>query len=148
MMKNESLQALVIDHHFGELPDDVAELLEAHLAADAGAREEAGRILATLAATREALHRYPELARTPDPQPLPVSAFQEWRSFARVAAVFLFAALSALGGFLIGRGGEKPLVKTPPVSESHWTRYQLASNTGEPGLQVVRLDDFHHPILK
>jgi len=141
---------LVIDHHFGELPVDVAELLEAHLAADAGAREEARRVLATLAATREALHRYPELVRTPDPAPLPEPAFREWVPFARVAAVFLLAALSGFGGFLIGRGGEKTFGETtpPPVSESPWIRYQLASNSGEPGLQVVRLENSHHPILK
>lgn len=148
-MKPESLHALIIDRHFGELPPEAVELLELHLTADAHARAEAERILATLAVTREVVLRHPELARVPV---MPVGKeierkprrhpFPSW--LARAAAVALLAGSI---GFFAGRSGSSSVVENglvQPAStfykESPWARYRMTFDPAGEGMQVVRVD--------
>ncbi|HRJ11230.1 MAG TPA: hypothetical protein PLP58_21795, partial [Prosthecobacter sp.] len=93
-MKTESLHALIIDHHLGELSPEATELLEHHLAANAQARAEAERILQSLDATREAVLRHTELAQVPAAvphTPLIVKKAAPTPWMARAAAVALLA---------------------------------------------------------
>lgn len=146
-MKPESLRALIIDHHLGELPPETAELLEHHLAAHPPAREEASRVLAALDSARSAVNRHPELARVPPPAPAPRPApqsasFHPW--FARAASI---ALLAAVVGFITGRS--LPLPHSPPLADSGspapgqvspWARYRMAFDPSGAGMRVVRLD--------
>jgi hypothetical protein len=58
-MNPQSLHALVIDRHFGELSPEAAELLDHHFAQDPAARDEAERILQSVTITGEAMPRHP-----------------------------------------------------------------------------------------
>lgn len=144
-MKPESLHALIIDRHFGELSPEAAELLEHHLADDAAARDEAERILQSLNVTRDAVLRHPELGCVPV-QPLVVprvatrSAVMPW--LARAAAL---AVLAGVGGFFAGRsnveGTAASAEKTPePRRESPWAKYRMSFDPAGEGVQVVRVD--------
>ena len=105
-MKSESLHALVLDHHLGELSPEAAELLEHHLAANAPAQAEAERLLQSLHATREAVLRHPELARVPVTTQAAARAVTRpsrpslMRGLARAAAVLLLAALAGVLGHM------------------------------------------------
>lgn len=148
-MKPESLHALIIDRHFGELSPEVAELLELHLASHAGARAEAERILQSLSVTRDVVLRHPELARVPlmEKRAEPVrrrSSVMPW--LARAAAVLLLAALTGVGGFLAGRSESQTVTggaaetKAAPRKESPWARYRMTFDPAGDGMQVVRVD--------
>ncbi len=153
-MNPKSLHALVIDRHFGELTPEAAELLEHHLAQNPKAREEAGRILQSVAVTGDTVLKHPELARVaPSPKAkllwLPVAASTTWMM--RAAAVALLAAGAAAAGFLLGRsessgGGEKAILVAVarPVVESArsspWARYHVSFDPSGSGMKVVRVD--------
>ncbi len=148
-MKPESLHALIIDRHFGELSPEAGELLEHHLANHAGARAEAERILQSLNATRDAVLRHPELGRVPINErvsaPAPRRIFvMPW--LARAAAVLLLAALVGAGGFIAGRSGSQTAssgpaeVQAAPRKESPWARYRMTFDPAGAGMQVVRVD--------
>jgi hypothetical protein len=144
-MKPESLHALIIDRHFGELTPEVAELLELHLASHAGARAQAERILQSLNITRDVVLRHPELSRVismekrADPV-LRRSWGMPW--LARAAAVLLLAALTGVGGFLAGRSELQTVTETKavPRKESPWARYRMTFDPAGDGMQVVRVD--------
>lgn len=153
-MKPSSLHALVIDHHFGELSPEAAELLELHLAANEAARADADRILQSLAATRDAMLEHPELARVPA-LPLSRRTTTLWRApfmpwLARAAAVLLPACFIGAGGFLAGRSSssasrvteahEKPLPAAAPRKDGPWARYRMTFDPAGDGMQVVRVD--------
>ena len=144
-MKPESLHALIIDRHFGELLPEAAELLEHHLAANAAARAEAERILQSLNVTGDAVLRYPELGRVPVEVP-EVPRVVKWPSkmrwLARAAAVVL---LAGVGGFFAGRSNvpmAEAFAETTPGSrhESPWAKYRMSFDPAGEGLQVVRVD--------
>lgn len=148
-MKPESLHALIIDRHFGELSPEVTELLELHLASHADARAEAERILQSLNVTRDVVLRHPELARVTAVEkrvaPMPRRAWvMPW--LARAAAVLLLAALTGVGGFLAGRSesqtvtGSSAETKAAPRKESPWARYRMTFDPAGDGMQVVRVD--------
>lgn len=147
-MKPESLHALIIDRHLGELSPEAVELLEHHLAANADARTEAERILESLNVTREAVLRHPELARVPVTAPVarPGSRRPSLVTWMARAAALLLAALAGAGGFLAGRlnpAGPKTAVNEmpgAPPKESPWARYRMTFDPAGEGMQVVRVD--------
>lgn len=151
-MKPESLHALVLDHHLGELSPEAAELLEHHLAANAPARAEAERLLQSLHATREAVLRHPELARVPvTPQAAARAVARPSRpslmqGLARAAAVLLLAALAGVLGHMMTERLTAPATTgTPPSApeprrESPWAQYRMAFDPAGEGVRVVRVD--------
>lgn len=147
-MKPESLHALIIDRHLGELSPEAVELLEHHLAANAGARIEAERVLESLNITREAMLRHPELARVPVTAAAGQTASRRpsMMTWMARAAALLLAALAGAGGFLAGRldtaGGKSTATATPgaPRKESPWARYRMTFDPAGEGMQVVRVD--------
>lgn len=154
-MNRKSLQALIIDHHFGELSPEDAEALEARLAVDAAAQAEAKQILATLDTARRAVLMHPELvqASVPTVERSLVSANGNWSRPALAAAVVFLAALSGSVGFWAGHtfspSASQVILPPPkaddPVENSPWTRYRITPNPGGAGLQIVRLENHHDP---
>lgn len=150
-MKTESLHALVMDHQAGELPSEVAELLESYLASNPEARAESEQLLNVMEVTRQTVIRYPELARTFDPVTTPEMiriSPPGWPGWLKIAALVVFAALMAMGGYhegsgraLIGfRDQEQARTKTEtPRKDSPWARYRMQTDlVGK--IQVVRVD--------
>jgi hypothetical protein len=147
-MNKNHLQALIVDQHFGELSEAEANSLEALLAADAGAREEARHIHAALATIRRTVLKHPELARPSGAaeEILPVRA--NGNRLAMAAAVAFAAALGGSAGFWAGHSysttspqAARPVPKAAARADgSPWTRYRIASNPGGAGLQIVRLE--------
>lgn len=151
-MKPESLHALVIDHHSGELPPEVTDLLAAYLAATPAARDEAGQISAALSLTRETVARHPELAHVSSraaqvSRDLP----RQWLMpvWMKAAAVLAFSALTTAGGFFAGRARPVDDERSPvlasvaanaPRKPSPWARYRLTPDPLGKGIQVVRVD--------
>ncbi|HUJ42136.1 MAG TPA: hypothetical protein VLW52_00890 [Opitutaceae bacterium] len=62
-MKPETLDALLLDRAMGELPPEVAELLEAHLARHPEAARQAEKLASTLQLARQAMRIADELPR-------------------------------------------------------------------------------------
>ncbi len=148
-MKTESLHSLVIDHHAGELPSEVAELLEAHLTSHPAARAESARILAALQLTRETVLCHPELSRVPAREtavPLITRTRRTMPSWMKAAAVMLLAALTAVGGFFAGRApfpddaGTAKITPVSPRKESPWAKYRMSPDPLGNGIRVVRVD--------
>jgi hypothetical protein len=154
-MKTESLHALVIDHHAGELQPEVAELLESYLVANPAAWAESTRLLSVIEVTRQTVNRHPELGRTfapVDPTESPrvksKAKADVMPGWLKMAAMLAFAALTALGGYWAGsdreEGGPQAVElarATPGTSrkDSPWARYRM--ETDQVGrIQVVRVD--------
>ena len=142
-MKSTTLHALVIDHHLGELPPEVEELLLHHLATNPGARAEAEHILAALQTTQETVIAFPELAQ-PSPEvtaPTLLSPKNRAPWLRRVAIAALFAAATSgayfAGKFSIGTANET--VSSPPKT-SPWARYRMTPASNGSGMTVVRVD--------
>lgn len=152
-MNPQSLHALVIDRHFGELAPEAADLLDHHLAQDAGARAEAERILQSLAVTGDAMLRHPELARVAPAVRAKVvrpwfPAVSTW--MLRAAALVLLATVAGAVGFLTGRStapeGTAPVLlaaASRPAESAKagpWARYRMSFDPSGSGVQVVRVD--------
>lgn len=152
-MKTESLHALVIDHHLGELSPEAAEMLEHFLALHPESRAEADRLRETLAVTATAIQRHPELALVPISS---VSVNKPratiWRAqAARAASVAALALITSIAGFMMGRSSPRvpdaasttesskaePSTTSP---SSPWARYRLVANSTKGGMTVVRID--------
>lgn len=104
-MKIETLQALLVDRELGELPPEVTELLDAYLELTPAARQEREAMSSTVRAAREAVLRFPELARGTEAQPAPrVVPLARWLApwLARAAVVAALAGLSAWVGYRAG----------------------------------------------
>jgi len=121
-MKPESLHALVIDHHLGELPPETAELLEHHLSSHSAARVEADRLLATLELSRATVLTHPELTRVPAPAPSTRRFRGTTRLLARVAAALAVAGLTGLGGYFASRDDSAVPVSSSPRPGLTWAR--------------------------
>ncbi len=161
-MNAQSLQALVIDRHLGELSPEASELLALHLAQHPAAQKEADRILEALAVTGQAVVRHADLAPVGPlreaPKPTPAPAKAGWLTpglLAKAAAVLLLAAGCAGAGFYAGKAqsptagapiGGAPVVAstTPPASapraDRPWANYKLSQDPDGGGLRVVRTD--------
>lgn len=155
-MNPQSLHALIIDRHFGELTPEAAELLEHHLAQNPASRAEAERILDSLAVTGDAMLQHPELARVASPQKAKTTslwrpAFTTWMM--RAAMLTLLAAAAAAAGFFAGRSGAssrpEPRIiaaSSPPAQPPNsgpWARYRMTFDPTGSGMQVVRVDVPH-----
>jgi hypothetical protein len=156
-MNTESLHALTIDRHFGELSREAAELLDHYLAQNPDARSESERILQSVAVTGEAMALHPELARVgPVAVASPAStvrvAINPW--LMRAAAFVLLTGTAAAMGFVAGRTGTAPQVNAPVIvaasqnpssSANHgpWARYRVSYDPTGSGMQVVRVDVPH-----
>jgi anti-sigma factor RsiW len=147
-MKPESLHALIIDRHFGELSPEAVELLEHHLAANTHARAEAERILESLQITHDAVLQHPELARVAVTSPVAPKTTRQPALFpwlARAAAILLLAALTGAGGFFAGRSNSPTTTASggnasEPRRESPWAQYRMSFDPAGEGMQVVRVD--------
>jgi len=144
-MKPESLHALVIDHHAGELPPEVADLLESFLAMNAPAREEADRLLNALDVTSRTVKLHPELSRCVEPIAQPKVKRKTAPMWLKAAAVLALASLTSAGGFFAGKthSGASIIASAMPVAvrkDSPWAKYRMAVDPGGGGLQVVRVD--------
>lgn len=156
-MKPESLNALVLDRELGELSPEAAELLDHYLAEQPESAAAARSLRGTVAATRAAVRRFPELARPEaDSAPdrlglaavrLPSGPRFNWTPLALAASVMILLGGAAWLGFRAGEDSaqraEKP-VKPPPALHTRtvqtagpWTRYALATDP-RGGLTVVR----------
>ena len=152
-MKIESLHALVIDHHLGELSPEAAEMLEHFLDLHPESRAEAERIRESLAITATTVQRHPELAfvtASPTSVAKPRTVVL-WQRPARAAAVAALALITGVGGFMAGRtsthssmpSADPVVAETqPPAARppSPWARYRLVANSTHGGLTVVRID--------
>jgi hypothetical protein len=144
-MKPESLHALVIDHHAGELPPEVADLLEAFLTTNASAREEADRLLNALDVTSRTVKLHPELSRCMEPILPPKVRQINVPMWLKAAAVIALAALTSVGGFFAGKthSGASTIASSTPLAvrkDSPWAKYRMAVDPGGGGMQVVRVD--------
>jgi hypothetical protein len=159
-MNPQSLHALVIDRHAGELSPEAVELLDLHLAQHPSARAEADRIIQALHATSEAVLQHPELGRVVPQERVAPAATRRvstlpWLAWAAAAA--LLAAVTGAGGFIAGRAqhsdaGQSPVVKdvpsspviavaqTAPRKQSPWAQYRMTFDPSGQGVQVVRVD--------
>jgi hypothetical protein len=157
-MNSTSLQALIVDQHFGELSPEVTDLLENHLAQNAEARAEADRVRQTLAVTETVVLRHPELvgavqAASAEPERVasPRSIGISW--LAKAASITLLAALASTAGFFLGRNQNRApetsavvasdTSQRPPRKDSPWARYRVAPERSSNGIKVVRVDTTH-----
>jgi anti-sigma factor RsiW len=159
-MNPQSLHALVIDRHAGELSPEAVELLDLHLSQHPALRAEADRILQALHATSEAVLQHPELGRvvphekTASAAPRRISTLP-WLAWAAAAA--LLVAVAGTGGFIAGRTQQtdagpalavKEASSTPviamaqaaPRKQSPWAQYRMTFDPAGQGVQVVRVD--------
>jgi anti-sigma-K factor RskA len=131
MMNPESLRALLIDRQLGELPPDVAELLDAYVEAVPAARAEADAVAGTVTTTRETISRFPDLAPKVEGQTeIQIIPIFFWLS--RMAAL---VAVAALAGWLGYRAGQSNAPVNEPAVVAHaadhrfdglWAQYQVA----------------------
>lgn len=156
-MNAQSLHALIIDRHFGELSPEATELLAAHLAQNPAAQAEADRILGALALTEQTVLEHPELVqmgggeKKPSIPPTPAGK-RPWFTpaiLAKAAAVVALLGVSGVTGFFAGR--TQPLapptptvasvhvVPQTPRSDSPWASYRLAPDPDSGELRAVRV---------
>lgn len=152
-MKPESLHALVIDHHSGELTPEVVDLLEAYLALQPAARKEVAEIESVLTLTSTAVAQHPECVHvwsrkdiTPGHKPARKKVLPMWM---KAAAMIAFSALTTAGGFYAGSRHLGDVASSPalasvasatPRRESPWAQYRMALDPHGGGMQVVRVD--------
>lgn len=152
-MNADHFEALVIDHSLGELPADVAALLEAYLAAHPEQAREAERIREAVGLAGKTLERHPELLHDSGEaatSPELLQRFAMLTSFlqTRAALASLAMVLAGLIGFFLGQNQTPPeptgtanlaAVEEPSTPErnrdSPWARYSLEDL--EPGLAAV-----------
>jgi hypothetical protein len=153
-MNAESLHALAIDRHFGELSPEAAELFDHYLAQNPAARSECDRILESVAATGHAISRHAELVRVPPVLKMHHPAAPR-RSMApalmRAAALVFFALTAATVGYVAGRTTSESSSAAPVVAAAGqssassansgpWARYRVSYDPAGSGMQVVRID--------
>jgi hypothetical protein len=158
-MKPESVNALLVDRELGELSAEAAELLDAWLAEHPQSAAVVPSLRRTVAATRAAVRRFPELA-WPEPEPtrarfglstvrLPSGPRFKWVPLALAASLMFVIGAAAWLGFRAGEGSallaakeESPaptLHANAARSSGPWARYALASDP-RGGLTIVRRD--------
>lgn len=134
-MKTESLQALLADRELGELDPEVADLLDAHLAACPEARREAEAMARTVATVRAAFRSQPGVAAVRPSPSHRLLAGRPWpRILVQAAGIALLLGLGAAAGYLAGASATglpaTTLASAVPVApsggryEGLWTRYQ------------------------
>jgi hypothetical protein len=157
-MNAQSLHALIIDRHFGELSPEATELLAAHLAQNPAAQAEADRILGALAITEQTVLEHPELVqmgygeKKPTPAVAATTVRKGWLTpavLAKAAAIVVLLGASGVTGFVAGR--TQPLSPPTPTvasvnvatqtprSDSPWASYRLAHDPNSGELRAVRV---------
>ena len=157
-MKTDSLNALLIDRELGELAPETTDLLEAWLEEHPESAPLTGAVRRSLGVTRDAVRKYPELARPEAPLLEPrVTTSSVRRSrlvpLALAASILLLLGGGAWVGFLAGRDpalrtasvGQRASNATPAASaattrNNPWAHYVLAPDP-RGGLTIVR----HNP---
>ena len=145
-MNPNQLQALLIDRHFGELPQEVAALLDAYLEICPEAGAEAGKVRDVLAVTRATVARHPDLLPASDlPGALPVEPPRTGQRRFGGPALRLAAAVTLLGALIAGSyyagwsRSEAVRLSPPPIAagepvmepgepESPWARYRVGAD--------------------
>ena len=130
-MKTETLRALLVDRQLGELPPDIAELLDAYIAAVPAARAEAEATAHTMSIARDTVRRYPELLSEAEKKIAPVVLW-----LLRAAAVIVFVAAV---GWHIHRTN-KPSSVIEARAKSVWVQYQVAYDSRRGGYVVTQRD--------
>ena len=141
-MKPESLESLLIDRALGELPPEVKELLDAHLAANPGAARQAEAWARTWRVARRAAAPEGDARLHPRPPALPRRrGLRNWK--AHRAELLRLAACLAIG-VATGWG----LFATPPASPgappeagrptTFWSTTNLMKEYGRPSEPKVR----------
>jgi hypothetical protein len=129
-MNTETLRTLLVDRELGELPPDIAELLDAYIAAVPAARAEAEATARTVSVTRETVQRYPTLLPEAEKKVIPLFLW-----LMRAAAVI--AIVIAAGWFAYRK-------TAPPVAQIHvknvWAQYQVAYDSHRGGYVVTQQD--------
>lgn len=155
-MNTQSLHALIIDRHFGELSPEATELLAAHLAQNPQAQAEADRILGALAITEQTVLEHPELVqmgygekRPAIAEPAKQKGWFTLSVLAKAAAVVVLLGVSGVTGFFAGR--TQPLAHPTPTvaavnvaqqtprSDSPWASYRLTHDPSSGELRAVRV---------
>jgi len=121
-MNTETLEALLADRALGALTPEVAELLDAHLARDPEAAQQAAALDATVRLARETV----ACAGSPLPASLPAARWREQaavqRGHARAWELSRLAAAVLLGlslGWTVRTDGSRPReAKSPAPSEA------------------------------
>lgn len=147
-LDEKTLQALVIDRHFGELSAEAATLLAHYLEQNAEARLEAGRLVETLGVmARAGVPVIGDAVVFEEVKTEPVRRGQGMAWLARAAG---FVLLAGIVGFVTGRSmmdkspEEAAMVEVveaaaPLRAEGHWARYRLEVDPLDGGMQVVRV---------
>ncbi|RBP45242.1 hypothetical protein DES53_103240 [Roseimicrobium gellanilyticum] len=155
-MNAQSLHALIIDRHFGELSPEATELLAVHLAQNPEAQAEANRILGALAITEQTVLEHPELVqmgggekKNAPASPIVKKGWFTPAVLAKAAAIVVLLGASGATGFFAGR--TQPLspptptvasvnvVPQTPRSDSPWASYRLAPDPDSGELRAVRV---------
>lgn len=166
-MTTEQLNALLIDQAMEELPAEVSNLLDAYLASNPEARDEARRVRQALGVTREVVGRHPDLFRAaPAPRLVLLGGWlRRLPSRPALAAAALVAVLATVGwtGFMAGTARQPDPVPaattpqpappdTPPAVREDvtpatdpagftplpWARYDLAAALeSDTGLRIT-----------
>ncbi len=143
-MNPQSLQALIIDDHCGELSPEASELLHHILATDPIAHAEAERIKASINITSQTINAHPNLIPQPSPPQRPlIVRVPSW--LIKAAAIIVIALLAGTSGYMAGRSQTAGSVQL--VADSHlsprkdrpWARYRLTPDPTNGGLRVVRI---------
>ena len=143
-MKPETLDALLIDRELGELPSDVTELLDSYLELAPPARRQADTMARTVGTAREAVRRFPDLARGSEAQSPPnVVPLARWLApwLVRAAVIIGVAAIASWLGYragvnshpeesarLVERSGAETVGSRRGSAERKdlWVRYKVA----------------------
>jgi hypothetical protein len=130
-MKNKTLRALLVDRQLGELPPDIAELLDAYIAAVPAARVEAEAMARTMSVARDTVRRYPELLPEAETKIVPLFLW-----LMRVAAVI---AIVAAVGWLVYRNSKATAV-VETRAQNVWAQYQVAYDSHRGSYVVTQQD--------
>lgn len=148
-MNNSQLEALIIDHEFGELPDEVSSLLEAYLATHTEAQMEAGKIRDAMDVTGKTVKHHPEMFRAPGNSGSAVLkrlALALTYLNSRHTAFALAVVFSAVAGFLVkGSFQSKSAASAPIAVESKHLGGK--PNTNKSLWASYRIDDGGNPVL-
>jgi len=130
-MNTETLRALLVDRQLGELPPDIAELLDAYLAAVPAARAEAESTAHTMSIARDTVRRYPELLPDAEKKIAPVVLW-----LLRAAALIVVVAAA---GWFVHRTNRPSLV-IETRAKSVWVQYQVAYDSRRGAYVVTQRD--------
>ncbi|MDF1824810.1 MAG: hypothetical protein P1U68_09220 [Verrucomicrobiales bacterium] len=149
-MKPESLDALMIDHALGELPREVAELLDAYLLENPEESSRASLLREAIGATDSVVQRRPDLFRETGESRIEKGFMLSLFSRMQTVAVAAFICLAGVAGFFLKSEMAKQQgeIQSPALlattRESPWARYHIEDSVGEPErIFPVRVESQH-----